>query len=324
MRAKQCSPEGEWMAAMRAGDFDRAWAINDSDLARRIAERTSKHEGPRHLQHIWRGEPLEGARVLVRCYHGLGDTLQFIRFAGPLRRIAREVIVWAQPELLSLLRNVEGVDRVLRLHDRAPEADYDVDIEIMELGHALRATQPCISQAVPYLRPPQYGSNVGGRTFEAQNFHVGIVWRAGDWDRRRSVDLARFAPLADVPCVRLHLLQPTHVSERPLSFPADDCTSADIADVAATLTGLDLVLTVDTMMAHLAGAMAVPVWTMLCRDCDWRWGTGTNTAWYPTMRLFRQRRVGQWGPVIEEISSELRKIVRERTKERVSMEAVGK
>jgi hypothetical protein len=308
------------MAAMRAGDFDRAWAINDSDLARRIAEHTPKHEGPRHLQHIWRGEPLEGARVLVRCYHGLGDTLQFIRFARPLPRIAREVIVWAQPELLSLLRNVEGVDRVLRLHDGTPEADYDVDIEIMELGHALRATQRCISQAVPYLRPPQRGSNVGSRT----NFHVGIVWRAGDWDRRRSVNLAHFASLADVPRVRLHLLQPTQVSERPLSFRADDCTSPDIADVAATLTGLDLVLTVDTMTAHLAGAMAVPVWTMLCRDCDWRWGAGTNTPWYPTMRLFRQRRADEWGPVIEEISSELRGIVRERTKERVRMEAVGK
>src|SRR3954467_12104324 len=129
MRAKQCSPEGEWIAAMRAGHFERAWAINDSALARRIAERTSKHEGPRHLQHIWRGEPLEGARVLVRCYHGLGDTLQFIRFAEPLRRIAREVSFWVQPELLRLVATARGVDRVLPLHDGTPDVEYDVDIE---------------------------------------------------------------------------------------------------------------------------------------------------------------------------------------------------
>jgi hypothetical protein len=324
MRATQGSREDDWMAAMRAGDFARAWAINDRDLARRVAERTPKHKGPRHLQHIWRGEPLEGARVLVRCYHGLGDTIQFIRFAKPLRQIAREVIVWAQPELLSLIKNVEGVDRVLPLHDGAPEADYDIDIEIMELAYALRATQRCISQAVPYLRLPERSSSVGLCTFGAGKFHVGIVWRAGDWDQRRSVELSRLAPLASIESVRLHLLQPTHVSERPLSFGADDCTSADIADVAATLTQLDLVLTVDTMMAHLAGAMGGRVWTMLCRDCDWRWGTGTNSPWYPSMRLFRQPRAGEWSAVIEEISSQLRKIVRERTKERVRMEAVGK
>src|SRR5436309_11099702 len=126
--------ESEWAAAMRANDFARAWAINDRDLARRIAENALKHEGPRHLQHIWRGEPLEGARVLVRCYHGLGDTLQFIRFAKPLRRVACEVILWVQPELLRLLDDAPGVDRVLPLHDGTPDVDHDVDIEIMELA----------------------------------------------------------------------------------------------------------------------------------------------------------------------------------------------
>src|SRR5436309_12725026 len=118
--------ESEWAAAMRANDFARAWAINDRDLAQRIAENAPRHEGPRHLQHIWRGEPLESARVLVRCYHGLGDTLQFIRFAKPLRCIAREVILWVQPELLRLVANAPGVDRALPLHNGTSDADYDV------------------------------------------------------------------------------------------------------------------------------------------------------------------------------------------------------
>src|SRR5207253_7658644 len=116
----------EWTAAMRAHDFPRAWEINDRDLAQRIAAGRPKHEGPRHLQHIWRGEPLAGARVLVRCYHGLGDTLQFIRFVKPLRRIAREVILWVQPELLRLVANAPGVNRALPLHEGAPEVEYDV------------------------------------------------------------------------------------------------------------------------------------------------------------------------------------------------------
>src|SRR5436305_9177104 len=144
--------QNDWAAAMRAHDFARAWAINEDDLARRIAENAPKHQGPRHLQHIWRGEPLAGARVLVRCYHGLGDTLQFIRFAAPLRKIAREVTVWVQPELLPLVERVEGVDRALPLHDGAPHVDYDVDIEIMELAFALRATRNMIAR-VPYLAP---------------------------------------------------------------------------------------------------------------------------------------------------------------------------
>src|SRR5947209_4128878 len=142
--------ESEWMAAMRMHDFARAWSINRRDLARRVAASGPKHEGPRHLQHIWHGEPLEGARVLVRCYHGLGDTLQFVRFAKPLRRIAREVIVWVQPELLHLAAGARGVDRVLPLHDGKPDVEYDVDIEIMELAFALRATRELIED-VPYL-----------------------------------------------------------------------------------------------------------------------------------------------------------------------------
>jgi hypothetical protein len=291
--------ESEWAAAMRANDFARAWAINQRDLARRIAENAPKHEGPRHLQHIWRGEPLEGARVLVRCYHGLGDTLQFIRFAKSLRRIGREVILWVQPELLRLLGGGRSVDRVLPLHGGTPDVEYDVDIEVMELAFALRATREMIDD-VPYL-----SANCGTSRFERdptdRRIHIGLVWRAGDWDRRRSADLRLFGEL-DSDRVQLHLLQPT--TEVP-PFRASDLSCHDIADVAATISQLDLVLTVDTMMAHLAGAFGMPVWTMLCCDCDWRWGEGATTPWYRTMRLFRQRELNNWQSVIAEIADEL-------------------
>jgi hypothetical protein len=108
------------------------------------ASGAAKHTGERHLQRIWLGEDLAGKRVLVRCYHGLGDTIQFIRFAKPLRAVASEVIVWAQPELIPLLRAAEGVDRLIPLHDGTPDVGYDVDIEIMELAHALRVTTDII------------------------------------------------------------------------------------------------------------------------------------------------------------------------------------
>ncbi|MBV9531256.1 MAG: hypothetical protein JO283_09340, partial [Bradyrhizobium sp.] len=131
---------GGWIAAMRAGDFARAWQISDCDLAAVRRKDPPKHEGPRHRQRIWRGEPLRSRRVLVRCYHGLGDTIQFARFLSPLRQIASEVILWCQPELLSVMATVDGVDRILPLHDGTPDLDFDVDIEIMEIPHAIRAT----------------------------------------------------------------------------------------------------------------------------------------------------------------------------------------
>jgi hypothetical protein len=317
MRDVECSSEGGWTAAMRAGDFERAWSINDRDLARRTNQRGPKHEGPRHLQHIWRGEPLRNTRVLVRCYHGLGDTIQFIRFAKPLRRIARDVTVWVQPELLNLVKHVDGVDHALPLHDGTPDVSYDVDIEIMELAHALRATPEMISQSVPYLKAPRRSPATRGSLFAPELFHTGLVWRAGDWDTRRSVDLRYLASLATIPEVRLHLLQPTQINERGLAVRADDRWAVDISTVAQTLAQLDLVITVDTMMAHLAGAMGVPVWTMLCHDCDWRWGVSHTTPWYPTMRLFRQQSAGEWEGVVATIADELRAIVRERTEERV-------
>src|SRR5689334_13793249 len=111
---------------MRAGDFARAWAINDRDLA--AASHPPKHTGPRHLQRIWRGEPLVDKHVLVRCYHGLGDTIQCLRFMRPLRDVACSVTLWCQNELLPLAERAAGVDRAFALHEGTPEADYDVDI----------------------------------------------------------------------------------------------------------------------------------------------------------------------------------------------------
>src|SRR5215204_5076865 len=139
------------MAAMRHGDFARAWEISDAILRHRRAEGQTCSHWPRHLQFVWTGAPLAGKRVLIRCYHGLGDTIQFIRFAAPLRAIARDVAVWVQPSLLSLTATAPGVDRVLPLHDGSPDSPYDVDIEVMELPHALRADVHSIPREVPYL-----------------------------------------------------------------------------------------------------------------------------------------------------------------------------
>lgn len=286
-----------WMRHMRRGDFVAAWAVSDEVL--RAHQGVSCTDRPRHEQWVWDGTPVEGRRVLVRCYHGLGDTLQFIRFAPKLREVAREVIVWAQPELIPLLHTAPGIGRLLPLHDGAPEVEFDVDVEVMELAHLFRATPGTLPPA-PYLHAEPAPLRREGR------LAVGIVWQAGGWDERRSIPPHLLAPLAEVPGVEWHVLQRgPGLDERP-EWLRPVSGSDDVLEAARAMKGLDLVITVDSMPAHLAGALGVPVWTLLHSDPDWRWMEGRDDSpWYPTMRLFRQPRPGAWDPVVARVGAAL-------------------
>jgi hypothetical protein len=295
------NPEDDaWMAAMRRGDFACAWKISDAFLHKRLASGAASWHLPRHLQHVWAGEPLVGKRVLVRCYHGLGDTIQFIRFAAPLREIACEVIVWAQPELMELVATAGGVDRVLALHPGTPDVDYDVDIEIMELPHALRVQSHSVPAYVPYLFPSRKKALPLG-----PEFNVGIVWEAGDWDPRRSIPPHIVRQLQEVSGITLHSLQRGVARGAAAEITDSDIGSDDAATAAAQMQELDLIVSVDTMVAHLAGAIGVSVWVLLHARCDWRWMSGERSVWYPTMRLFRQAAPGDWHFVIQAVRSAL-------------------
>lgn len=297
------------MSAMRRGDFARAWRINDLGLQSRRDDAASKHSGPRHLQRIWRGEALHGQRVLVRCYHGLGDTIQFARFLPALRKVARDVTVWCQPGLVGLIDHAALADRVLPLHDGAADVTFDVDIEVMELAHALRADAALICSSVPYLSAASVALRPGVR--QPGVFTVGVVWEAGDWDARRSVPPGLLEVLARVDGVRLVSLQRGPAAATAGRIPARDMSVEDVGTLAATIAALDLVLTVDTMVAHLAGALGAPVWTMLHHDCDWRWpASDRDTIWYPSMRLYHQSRPGDWPSVIDTVRDDLDRHVR--------------
>src|SRR4051794_2866733 len=237
-----------WLRAMRVGDFEGAWRLSDLALAARRG-RSDDHL-PRHEQAIWNGAPLEGSRVLVRCFHGLGDTIQFVRYLPLLKQVAREVVVWAQPALLDLLCTARGADLLLPLHDGAPDVDYDVDVEIMELPYVFRTTLETIPATVPYLHVAPALVRSGDHP------NIGLVWQAGDWDAARSVDFELLDPLLACPGVRFHCLQ--------LDAPVNGSLLVDkrrtsIMGLAELMTALDLVISVDTMTAHLAGALGLPV-----------------------------------------------------------------
>lgn len=289
-----------WLHAMRLGDFDTAWNISDALLH---TPRDHTHL-PRWFQSVWDGSSVVGKRVLLRCYHGLGDTLQFIRYAPLLKAIAAEVIVWVQPTLIPLLRSVRGVDRLLPLHDGGPEVEYDVDLELNELPHLFRTTVASIPAEVPYIFVEPASLPRNGR------LRVGLIWQSGEWDSRRSVPFSEVKLLAHVRGIEWHLLQ------RDAARAGCDGALGSISggdnplDDARVMRALDLVISVDTMTAHLAGALAVPTWTLLPFNADWRWMVDReDTPWYPTMRLFRQREEGNWATVIDDVAGQLSRLV---------------
>lgn len=255
------------------------------------------------MQAVWRGQAPNGRRVLVRCYRGLGDTIQFIRYAPMLRAIAREVIVWAQPSLVPIVATVAGVDRVLPVHEGEPDAEYDVDVEVTELPYVFRTTLTTIPREVPYL-------SAARAQLPGAEPRVGVVWRVGHRDARRSIPFDALGRLLDVPGITwLSLQQNSAASETHPRLI--DISQDDVSEAAARIRALDLLISVDSMPAHLAGALAIPVWTLLRTEADWRWMEDRDDSpWYPTMRVFRQQHDGDWGAPIEQIAKALASVCR--------------
>ncbi len=289
----------DWMESMKRGDFAAAWRLSD-----RALESREQHDWtlPRHEQAIWTGVPLAGKRVLVRCYHGLGDTLQFIRYVPMLSRTARQVTVWIQPDLIDLIAGTPALGELLPLHDGAPGVDYDADVELMELPHVFRTDEASIPAVVPYIR------GIPARKVAGSGCRAGLVWTSGGWDPRRSIPFSSLGPLLDVRGVRFTALQETVTAAESLRF-ADASAGSTIRQLASWVLAQDVVITVDTMMAHLAGALGVRTWLLLHDDPDWRWMRGRlDTPWYPTMRLYRQPAPGAWHPVILDVSRDLSRL----------------
>jgi hypothetical protein len=286
-----------WTLHMRRGEFEAAWQISDAVLRARAGVPCSHL--PRHFQYFWDGQPLDDKRVLVRCYHGLGDTLQFIRYAPLLKSRAREVIVWTQPKLIPLLHTVSGIDRLLPLHEGDPDVEFDVSVELMELPHVFRTTVETIPAEVPYLHLTPASLPRGA------NLAVGLNWAGGDWNENRSIPFAALQSLIGIRGIDWYVFQRgKDLDHWPKKLGT--ISAGELRDEAKLLAALELMISVDTMTAHLAGALGVPVWTLLPKDADWRWmEKRDDSPWYPTMRLFRQERDNDWTTVIANVNTAL-------------------
>jgi hypothetical protein len=288
-----------------------------------LAEPPRKFGVPR-----WDGRPIPGRVLLVHTEQGYGDTIQFARFLKLVReRSEARLVVEGPAALLSLLQNIAGTDQVLQAGTALPPVD--AEIPFPSLPGALGIELAGLPGEVPYLRVAESSRSAwrerlrtlaGNMLARASSgLKVGFVWTGNPAQQQnvvRSCPLAKFATLAAVPRVAWYSLQ-KEADERALGseWPAKCPVVAlgpglnDFADTAAALCELDLVITVDTSVAHLAGALGRPTWTLLSHTPDWRWQLGrVDSAWYPTMRLFRQPRWGDWEAVFEEVAAELRKL----------------
>ena len=264
----------------------------------------------------WDGAPLGGRTILLDAEQGYGDTIQFLRYAPLVAERGGRVIVRCAPELAALAAHAAGVQQVVA-RGAAPPA-FDVHCPLPSLPLVLGTRLESIPAQVPYLHADAGRAALWQARLAGPACKVGLVWSSQSKHRTapaKSIPLAALAPLAGVAGVRFYSLQKGEAAREAQRAPAgmqlEDLGGElrDFSDTAAVVANLDLVISVDTAAAHLAGAMGRPAWTLLKHAPDWRWLLArADCPWYPTMRLFRQQRPAAWNPVIEEVALALRQL----------------
>ena len=265
---------------------------------------------------------LAGKTILLHWEQGLGDTIQYVRYARLLHDRGARVVVECQAPIKRLLQSVGGIDELVGHGEPLPA--FDCYAPIASLPHLFGATVETIPAATPYIRAETALIEAWqARLDEWPGMRIGIAWQGNPKsmaERGRSIPLAQFAPLGEVPGVRLIVLQKHHGRDQldaahgdiPLIDLATELDTGDdgFIDTAALMMKLDLIITSDTSIAHLAGAMGRPVWVGLRKFADWRWLVDRDDSpWYPSMRLFRQAELDDWTSVFAAMAQALRKIL---------------
>jgi hypothetical protein len=313
------NPEYAWlrvadaMLRLRAGDL-AAWP----DLDQWKSELPGRKGRSRFVAPRWDGGPIEGLSVLLHtATDGDGDAMQMARFIAMVKARGAIVVVLCSANLASLFARIAGVDRVIAAEVNVPAEAlrHDRQAALMSLPGVLGTTLETIP-ACPYLTAEsdsvdRWSSTIGSLT----GLRVGVAWQGNPEhtaDGFRSFPAGALAPLAAVPGVTLISLQKSHGIDQlertgfPVVVLGEAYEKGDWLATAAAVSQLDLVVTADTAIGHLAGAMGKPVWTALPNPADWRWmNDRDDSPWYPTMRLFRQDRLGDWDPVFRKIADAL-------------------
>ena len=302
--------EAHWnfaIALLLSGDYERGWAEYEWGFVakQRIARKTDKP--------LWDGLPLDGKIILIRSEQGLGDTIQFTRFLPLVKAEGGKVILECQAPLVDLLKNC-GADEVVSRSepDGDPQRPFDVWFPLMSLPGHYKVKLNEVSPKMPYIYSDPARQSKWHHYFKGETrLKIGIVWAGSPThqdDRNRSCSLADFLPLLKLEGIAWYSLQKGEaVSEIDL-LPSDVNLHSignelqDFSDTAAVINDLDILISVDTSVVHVAGAMGKEVWALLQFAPDWRWlQARSDTPWYPSMRLYRQKSAGDWGGVLDEV-----------------------
>lgn len=297
------------------GDFERGWPEYEWRW------NCPGLKMPAYSAPLWQGEPLDGRTILLHHEQGLGDTLQFVRYATVLKQQgAGRVVVKAQKPLMKLLASGEGIDELVC--DDASLPRFDTHVPMLSVPGILKTTFDTIPGQVPYIHPgPQLVAKWKQRLDKYEGFKIGIAWQGSpDFhaDAQRSIPLRHFAKLAAVLGIRLFNFQKGFGTEQLDALNGQfevvcfgdelDGEAGPFMDTAAIMRNLDLVIAPDTSIIHLAGALGVPAWIALSISPDWRWFLNRDDSpWYPTVRLFRQQTLGDWDDVFTRMADALQR-----------------
>jgi Tetratricopeptide repeat/TPR repeat/Glycosyltransferase family 9 (heptosyltransferase) len=264
----------------------------------------------------WDGTPMPGKTILIHTEQGSGDAIQFARYLPLVKQQFGRVLLVCIPELADLLGTAAGVDQVLPPGDIALD-QFQTYTSLMSLPLLFKTTAETIPQQMPYLQIPAHATvSLPAAQGASPRLKVGLVWAGSPThrdDRRRSCKLTDYLPLLNVSDVHFYSLQKRVSAAEQAQLRDFGITDLSeqlntFADTAAAIAQLDVVISVDTSVVHLAGALGKPVWALLCFCPDWRWGLqGNTTPWYPTMRLFRQPAAHQWQTVLHEVTEALKR-----------------
>jgi len=295
------------LAQLVQGDFANGWRGYEWRL------RTKRHAPRGFEQPVWDGGPLAGQTILLHREQGLGDTIQFMRYAPLVAARGGRVVLEVQPPLARLAAGVKGVAEIVVAGATPPH--FDLHCPLLSLPDRFATTLATIPAELPYLTPdPEAAEHWRLKLGQGAGLKVGIAWagnRSHKNDRNRSVAIEGLLPILEVPGIRWFSLQVGEragdVARLPIGMVADLSDQlGDFGDTAAVIANLDLVIAVDTAVVHLAGALGRPVWAMLAFAPDWRWLLDReDSPWYPSLRLFRQARPGDWDSVLLQIRQAL-------------------
>jgi Flp pilus assembly protein TadD len=291
---------GDWAGGWP--EYDWRWKVREFNPPQVLSSK------PR-----WDGGDLNGKRILLYTEQGFGDTIHFARYVPLAAQRGGKVLLYCQPELLPLLKGVAGVDAAAAVGQHVPESDFDVHFPLLSLPGLFKTTLDNVPADVPYIRAaPAAVERWRSRVPADGRRKIGLVWTGGPKPPGRSVTPAMLAGLAEAGNAWFCSLQKDYEPGSVLGgmeiadWPDE---TKDFFNTAALIENLDLVISVDTSVAHLAGAMGKPVWVLLKWEADWRWMLDrADTPWYPTMRLFRQKTPGDWTAPISELASALKQL----------------